>query len=51
MQLKKFPDELKNKPFYLLRHKNDYGTLNPNSPSDLECWFEDEPEKKCILLH
>ncbi|MNH66497.1 hypothetical protein D3C73_185280 [compost metagenome] len=44
-----FPEGQKRNPLYLINYKNEYGTLNPNSPSDLEWWYEDEPSKMDII--
>ncbi|MNK69762.1 hypothetical protein D3C87_891580 [compost metagenome] len=46
-----FPEDKKRNPLYLINYKNKYGTLNPNSPSDLEWWYEDEPSKMDIIYN
>lgn len=49
-RLMSFPEEKKSNPFYLMNYKNRDGTkLNPNSPSDLEWWLDDMPEKMQII--
>lgn len=49
-KLTHFPEEQKNNPLFAIKYKTDkFKYLNPNSPSDLEWWFEDEPEKMEII--
>ncbi|OPH47650.1 hypothetical protein BC351_10700 [Paenibacillus ferrarius] len=50
-----FPEEDKKNPFYLIHLKinpsqdTDAFVLNPNSPSHLEWWYENEHEKWKII--
>jgi len=49
-----FPEEQKKNPLYLMHLKNSVAghcicTLNPNSPSHLEWWYEDKDEEWEII--
>ena len=49
-----FPEEEKRNPMYLVKFKDknlpkDSHYLNPNSPSDLEWWYEEDSEEMNII--
>lgn len=49
-----FPEEEKRNPLYLIKYKDknlvrDNHYLDPNSPSDLEWWYEEDSEEMDII--